>query len=339
MRSMRACVLCGRQDADCGHFNGRVNVAWIQCPDCGWYGLTEPALEATGKLPLDSPGRLNLISHTPEVQAQQTEQQVALLWKCSWQKIDQPEGLPKIIHNVEDYVSMPIRHSGKPDELLRLLATKLSTKSPFDEVELSIGELRALKIANWSELSEWMDVLAAEKLVNWAPVVRSIQDDAVDGPMPRFNLTPGGWDRAEKLFGSAGSTMGFIAMAFELPEREEVQKAIENACESNGWKAKTVNQHEFTGAIMDRVVTEINRARFVVADFTDHKMGVYYEAGYAEGRRVQVIYTVREDQMKLAHFDTRHLNHIAWKNPAELGQRLQSRIGAVIGRGPLAVVG
>ena len=35
------------------------------------------------------------------------------------------------------------------------------------------------------------------------------------------------------------------------------------------------------------------------------------------------------------HFDTRQYNHIVWKEPTELRDRLITRIAAVIGDGPL----
>jgi hypothetical protein len=48
-----------------------------------------------------------------------------------------------------------------------------------------------------------------------------------------------------------------------------------------------------------------------------------------------VIWTCREDDFEKVHFDIRQYNSIVWVTPEELAQRLQVRIEAVIGDGPL----
>ena len=87
--------------------------------------------------------------------------------------------------------------------------------------------------------------------------------------------------------------------------------------------------------IDDEIIAEINRSRFLVADFTHGpdgpRGGVYYEAGHANGRGMQVFLTCRRDQEDSVHFDTRQRYHIFWETPAQLRDRLQERIVAVVG--------
>ena len=64
--------------------------------------------------------------------------------------------------------------------------------------------------------------------------------------------------------------------------------------------------------------------------------GVYFEAGFALGLGLQVIWVCRQDQVELMHFDTRQYNHIAWSDPDDLYKRLKNRIVALLGVGPLA---
>jgi hypothetical protein len=108
MSTKRPCALCCRDDADSDGIDGRARVAWIQCPDCGWYALTERADEEIAKLPPESPGRVNLISYTLSVQTKPVGQLIPLLWKCAFQGIDQPTGLPKDVRNIEDFISAPV---------------------------------------------------------------------------------------------------------------------------------------------------------------------------------------------------------------------------------------
>jgi hypothetical protein len=87
--------------------------------------------------------------------------------------------------------------------------------------------------------------------------------------------------------------------------------------------------------ICDEIIAEIRRSRFVVADYTGHRGGVYYEAGFAAGRGLPVILTCRNSDMDKLHFDIRQYNCIDWHSPEELAKRLQVRIEALLGDGPL----
>ena len=74
-----------------------------------------------------------------------------------------------------------------------------------------------------------------------------------------------------------------------------------------------------------------------MADFTGHRGGVYFEAGFALGLGLQVIWTVRKDALEGSHFDTRQFNFIQWEDGKlpEFRAALQNRIEATIGRGTL----
>ena len=90
--------------------------------------------------------------------------------------------------------------------------------------------------------------------------------------------------------------------------------------------------------IDDRIIADIRRSKFLVADFTGQKHGVYFEAGLALGFGKPVIWLVRENEFDKLHFDTRQYNHIGWTEPQDLRARLFNRIEATIGHGPLGDV-
>ena len=71
-----------------------------------------------------------------------------------------------------------------------------------------------------------------------------------------------------------------------------------------------------------------------MADVTNHRQGVYFEAGYALGLGIPVIWTCRKDDLDNCHFDTRQYNHIVWETPEELATALEHRIRATIGEPP-----
>ena len=113
------------------------------------------------------------------------------------------------------------------------------------------------------------------------------------------------------------------------------EKGFHPAIEAAGYRPRRIDRKEHVNKICDEIIAEIRRSRFVVADFSGQRGGVYYEAGYASGRDIPVIWTCREDDFEKVHFDIRQYNSIVWVTPEELAQRLQVRIEAVIGDGPL----
>jgi hypothetical protein len=91
-------------------------------------------------------------------------------------------------------------------------------------------------------------------------------------------------------------------------------------------------QHHHLNKVDDEIIAEIRRSRFLVADFTCEegkvRGGVYFEAGFASGLNIPIIWTCKTTSMKDLHFDTRQYPHIEWKDSTELYSRLKARIGA-----------
>jgi nucleoside 2-deoxyribosyltransferase len=78
--------------------------------------------------------------------------------------------------------------------------------------------------------------------------------------------------------------------------------------------------------ITDRILAEIRRAEFVVADFTGQRGGVYFEAGFARGLGRPVIWCVQKDELNMVHFDIKHFGHVVWESPADFRQKLTDSI-------------
>lgn len=153
-----------------------------------------------------------------------------------------------------------------------------------------------------------------------------------------YILTVAGYARlAELKTTNIESTKCFVAMWFN-PETEEAwMQGLKPGIEDMGYDAVRIDKVEHNNKIDDEIIAEIRRSRFVVADFTQGKSGarggVYYEAGYAQGLGLEVIFTCRQDMLdkNLIHFDTRQYNHIAWETPSELRKKLANRITVTVG--------
>jgi nucleoside 2-deoxyribosyltransferase len=105
-------------------------------------------------------------------------------------------------------------------------------------------------------------------------------------------------------------------------------KPVEDA---TGYKMVRMDTIQHIERIDERMLVEIRRSRFVVADLTGHNRGVYFEAGYAMGLVLPVIWTCKEGGEKEAHFDTRQYNCIMWKDETDLREQLTNRILVLIG--------
>ena len=150
-----------------------------------------------------------------------------------------------------------------------------------------------------------------------------------------------GYQRLEELKKTnASSDQGFVAMWLDSSMDKAWEEGLEPGIRDAGYKALRIDRSESNDKIDDEIIAEIRRSRFLVADFTsplkNARGSVYYEAGFAHGLNISVIFTCRKDLVDKnhIHFDTRQYNHIAWEKPEDLRKQLKNRISATIGDGP-----
>ncbi len=124
----------------------------------------------------------------------------------------------------------------------------------------------------------------------------------------------------------------FVAMAFSDEMENVYKQAISPAIINCGFTPFKVNERLIpTGkTINDEIIAGIKMSKFMIADFTEHKNGVYFEAGLGRGLGMEVIYTCKIDEIKNAHFDTRQYQHILWSNSEDLKVSLINRINALL---------
>ena len=136
------------------------------------------------------------------------------------------------------------------------------------------------------------------------------------------------------------SSRGFMAMWFDQSMDKIWQEGFEPGIRKAGYEPMRIDQKQHVNKIDDEIISEIRRARFVVADFTQGETGarggVYYEAGFAKGLGIPVIFTCRKDCLKTIHFDIRQYNCITWEKDdlKKLQEDLTNRITAILGDGP-----
>lgn len=123
----------------------------------------------------------------------------------------------------------------------------------------------------------------------------------------------------------------FIAMSFSKPD-SEIRKTIKKVVVETGYEPILVDEqhYESESTINDAIIRSIKQCKFMVADFTEQKHGVYFEAGFALGLKRQVIYTCSKSDFENSHFDTNHYPHIVYENMIELESKLKNKILAWI---------
>ena len=235
---------------------------------------------------------------------------------------------------------------GTADRAARLLRCLYGeTKQLSDYVSLS--EIRPQCLA-WSESTDWGDIVELLKFLEGRGCVRGQMTFGQGG---HYQVTTEGHiliekaqaklerERAGPEHPETESAQVFVAMWLDEEMNNAYADGIRPAIKKAGYRPFMIAEEEFIDKIDERIMSELERSKFVVADFTHGSEGargsVYYEAGYAHGLGKPVVYTCHLRLVNRLHFDTRQYNHIVWQEPEDLFQGLYKRICDVIGEGPL----
>jgi len=147
-----------------------------------------------------------------------------------------------------------------------------------------------------------------------------------------ITLLPEGFKRIDELQKnqSLNSKEVFVAMSF-AENTKEVREAIRKAIQDAKYTPIFLDEAQHNNQIVPEMLYQIRQSKFVVAEFTEHNEGAYYEAGYAAGLGKEVIHICRKDSFdKGIHFDIKQINTIIWETEAELTRKLSMRIEATI---------
>lgn len=121
----------------------------------------------------------------------------------------------------------------------------------------------------------------------------------------------------------------FVAMSFreeEEPALVDYFSAIKRSVKNTKLpiKVKRIDLEEGDFEISQKIMDEIDSANIVLADFTLSPQNVYFELGYARGKKRQIIQTARKNT-KL-EFDVRNWKTIFYRNATELEEKLEPEI-------------
>lgn len=159
------------------------------------------------------------------------------------------------------------------------------------------------------------------------------QEKTIEGLFQSAVILTAGWEYLDKhISAPAFMNQAFVAMSFDKTLDPAWENGIKLAIERAGYKSYRIDQEPHIDRIDAKIISDIKDSLFMVADVTQQKQGVYFEAGFAIGLNKPVIWCVNNKHLKKVHFDTRQFNHIVWETPEDLQEKLYNVISAVIGK-------
>ena len=168
-------------------------------------------------------------------------------------------------------------------------------------------------------------VLRQMNALGWITLVNSIPGD--------FYIEAKGWQKVEELTKKTNESQpqAFVAMWFDKTMQDIYEKGICPAVEKDKkTRCVRIDLEEFNDDICDQIIASIRKSRYVIADITGNRGAVYFEAGFAYGFGIPVIWLVKKDDLHNVAFDTNHYKHIVYETPEELYEKLSNRIDATI---------
>jgi hypothetical protein len=295
------CVVCNEQTADTipPNFDG----IHQKCPRCGEFKVSRTALTKLGH----GLGKEKRAKISGWVLEQNRGGAVPMITTSNLEKI-----LLRPLQSVAERATNLLLEAERG---LTYLGDRFDIKDP------------RFKAATYS--SDQADVIYLLKLLSAQGLAEGI---TIDG---QCEILPHGYIQLDELRKkTTKSSQGFVAMWFHEDLNETYTNGFQVGIFLAGYEPIRIDRTEHINRIDDEIIRQIKASRFVVADFTGHRSGVYFEAGFALGLDIPVFWTCRKDDMNLLHFDIRQFNCIDWDTPEDLASRLAMRLEAVMGPGP-----
>lgn len=160
----------------------------------------------------------------------------------------------------------------------------------------------------------------------------------------RYKITPKGWAYLDKIRNvNPHNEIVFIASKYEKEINEYLDNYVVTVLEELRYKPKLMRSHPHTNIIDNEMISLIKQSKFVIVDLTKNSLGAYYEAGYAQGFGLEVVYICeksfrenkKNEKSKGVHFDTNHypINDWEYDDGPGFKERLYHFIDVKFGKG------
>lgn len=341
-----SCLFCNKDVTNDGEAGFEPKRRLYMCKRCGYILLTQEAADD-----FESEG------YSPDDRAA-----ISITLRSNWERegrrsyTDRKLTTANLKHIVSQFQHLD------PIEKIDYVLISLDKSSKYVGDKITVNKEDDYPLYYCKELAE------IEAILGQLHGEKYISPHSITYSLSIYTITTKGYRRLREIKRpNLDSRFCFIAMWF-TPEMNEVfDKAIKPAIEFiemgetiPRYQAVKIDNVEHVNDINDEIIAQIRRSRFMVCDLTGYRGGVYFEAGFAHGLGLEVIYTCRKDWTKeeiLAdssgkkvsvlldsegreiavkkeevHFDLAHRNRIEWEPDKleEFRTKLENRIRAVI---------
>ncbi|MBS4035860.1 MAG: hypothetical protein KGZ85_15455 [Ignavibacterium sp.] len=130
------------------------------------------------------------------------------------------------------------------------------------------------------------------------------------------HLTPDGWEFVESLNEEPNKNrIAFMAMQYNDHLLDSIyKKYFKPTLNSMGIDLVTLDERLKAGIMDNQLREEIRNSHLLLVDLTHGNSGAYWEAGFAEGCKIPVVYLCERTIFRenKTHFDTNHLTTVIW---------------------------
>jgi hypothetical protein len=298
----------------------------VDCPRCGYFQLSETTKDIISGIKYSQRQRIiaSSIIHSINVRFKVPfNDDFQLTENLRWVPVNDLTNKANKL-----FLSPDISVTNKADNLIFELGKRCSY----------IGEILTVKLQDYELLSKcWLlddkELFGLLDYLSYLSYIK-VYGELIDDIDNDITITPDGWQHIEKLSTTTDSTQCFVAMWFYASMDLIYSNCIFKAVNNSGYSCRRIDEKEHIGKIEDEIIKEIRRSKFIIADMTGNRGGVYYEAGFAHGLGLGVIWTARKNTE--LHFDINHYNCIFWEDDKldEFTAKLSARIESIYGRGP-----
>lgn len=125
----------------------------------------------------------------------------------------------------------------------------------------------------------------------------------------------------------------FVLMPFNESFLDVYELGIKAACDAEGWACSRVDEHVFSGLILEQIYDSIKNADLIVADMSEKNPNVFYEVGYAHALNKRVILLTRDASD--IPFDLTGHRHIVYNERIKkLRDSLEFELGMILSENP-----
>lgn len=318
-----SCPICKSPTKKEGPLDGR-DANYYYCYRCGEY----------------------MLSRTVVAMIKQDMTQTQITNISGWIREHQKEMIGSI-----DYKKLLLIDTPTVDEKSRKLFNYLTNKYPIagQKIDIDLHNLdQSIDAINKNEINPQVIHIIESSLpllsICWAQnssEVRYIVKDYLEKQKGfiTFNgtprITPDGWEFLEKQkYNIPNSQICFVAMWFDS-SMNQLWEVLKSSILNAGYKPIRVDKHLHISRIDDEIISLIRQSKFIVADYTGQRAGVYFESGFALGLGINVFWLCDKEDSENLHFDTNHYNFIFWEKEKlnRLKDNLTTRIIAIQRKG------